>query len=71
MKNLLNQLKISIIGLGYVGLPIALEFGKRLNVVAYDINKKRINELKTGIDKTKEIKQQEIRAAKNIFFLTI
>ncbi len=68
MKNLLNQLKISIIGLGYVGLPIALEFGKRLNVVAYDINKKRINELKTGIDKTKEIKQQEIRAAKNIFF---
>ncbi len=68
MKNLLNQLKISIIGLGYVGLPIALEFGKHLNVVAYDINKKRINELKKGIDKTKEIKQQEIKVAKNIFF---
>ncbi len=68
MKNLLNQLKISIIGLGYVGLPIALEFGKRLNVVAYDINKKRINELKKGFDQTKEIKQQEISAAKKIFF---
>ena len=38
--------KIGIIGLGYVGLPLAIEFGKKFDVIGYDINKKRVDELK-------------------------
>lgn len=50
-----NEKKITVIGLGYVGLPLAVEFAKKYNVVGYDINKQRIEELKNGIDKTLEI----------------
>lgn len=46
--------KIAIIGLGYVGLPLAIEFGKKYNVLGFDINIERIKELSTGVDKTKE-----------------
>ena len=46
--------KIGIIGLGYVGLPLAVEFSKHYDVVGFDINKNRINDLKKGIDKTEE-----------------
>ena len=49
--------KIGIIGLGYVGLPLALEFSKFFNVIGFDINKTRINELLRGIDNTKEVDQ--------------
>ena len=44
---------ISIIGLGYVGLPLAIEFSKKFNVVGYDINQKRIKQLKNNYDKNK------------------
>jgi UDP-N-acetyl-D-mannosaminuronate dehydrogenase len=47
--------KIGIIGLGYVGLPLAVEFGKILDVVGFDINQSRIDELKKGIDRTLEV----------------
>ena len=47
--------KIAIIGLGYVGLPLAVEFGKKYLTVGFDINSKRVEELKNGIDKTLEI----------------
>ena len=47
--------KIGIIGLGYVGLPLAVEFGKILDVVGFDINQSRIEELKRGIDRTLEV----------------
>lgn len=46
-----NQFKIAIIGLGYVGLPLAIEFSKKFQVVAYDLNKKRIDQIKNSIDK--------------------
>ena len=45
MKKELNQKKIGIIGLGYVGLPLAIEFGKKYEVLGFDINKLRIEEL--------------------------
>ncbi len=48
------QCKIAIIGLGYVGLPLAIEFGKKYDVLGFDINQVRINELENGIDRTKE-----------------
>ena len=47
----LKEIKLAIIGLGYVGLPIALEFVKKRKVIAFDIDKKRIQKLKIGIDK--------------------
>lgn len=46
--------KIAIIGLGYVGLPLAIEFGKKYDVLGFDINEKRINELNKGVDHTRE-----------------
>ncbi|WP_369817082.1 nucleotide sugar dehydrogenase [Pedobacter sp. Leaf176] len=54
MIKLEKPYKIAIIGLGYVGLPLALEFGKKFNVIGFDINANRINELKSGNDSTKE-----------------
>ena len=50
-----KELKLAIIGLGYVGLPLALEFGKKRKVIGFDLNKKRVAELELGIDKNLEI----------------
>jgi UDP-N-acetyl-D-galactosamine dehydrogenase len=47
--------KLAVVGLGYVGMPIAVEFAKHINVLGFDINEKRINEYKNGIDATNEI----------------
>ena len=44
----LNNIKITVVGLGYIGLPIALAFSKYFDVIGYDINKDRINKLKSG-----------------------
>ena len=58
--------KISIIGLGYVGLPLAVEFGKKRETIGFDINKDRINDLKEGVDKTLEISTEELKEAKKL-----
>jgi UDP-N-acetyl-D-galactosamine dehydrogenase len=55
--------KIGIIGLGYVGLPLAVEFGKVTDVVGFDINKERIEELKKGFDRTREVEPEELKAS--------
>ena len=55
--------KISIIGLGYVGLPLAIEFGKKRSVIGFDINESRINELKNAIDNTLEVSSEELKNA--------
>ncbi len=57
-----------IVGLGYVGLPLAVEFGKYRKVIGFDININRINELKSGIDKTLEISSKELISAKYLCF---
>ncbi len=62
----LENTKIAIIGLGYVGLPLAVEFGKKYEVVGFDINKNRINELKSGIDATLEVDSDELAEAKKL-----
>jgi UDP-N-acetyl-D-galactosamine dehydrogenase len=59
-------MKISIIGLGYVGLPLAIEFGKKFQTVGYDINAHRVNELKQGIDKTEEVEKQDFKDSLHI-----
>ncbi|MCU4323702.1 Vi polysaccharide biosynthesis UDP-N-acetylglucosamine C-6 dehydrogenase TviB [Acinetobacter schindleri] len=59
----LSELKIAIIGLGYVGLPLAVEFGKKVSVVGFDIHQKRIDELKSGKDHTLEVSPEELAQA--------
>jgi len=55
--------RIAVIGLGYVGLPLAVEFGKKYHTVGFDINEKRIAELKSFTDRTLEVSGEELRAA--------
>ncbi|WP_291360357.1 MULTISPECIES: Vi polysaccharide biosynthesis UDP-N-acetylglucosamine C-6 dehydrogenase TviB [Acinetobacter] len=59
----LSELKIAIIGLGYVGLPLAVEFGKQVPVIGFDIHQKRIDELKSGKDHTLEVSPEELAQA--------
>ncbi|MCG3737701.1 Vi polysaccharide biosynthesis UDP-N-acetylglucosamine C-6 dehydrogenase TviB [Vibrio cincinnatiensis] len=59
----LENLNIGIIGLGYVGLPLAVEFGKKFNTVGFDINQKRVAELRSGVDLTLECSEEELRSA--------
>ena len=61
--------KIAIIGLGYVGLPLAVEFGKKYTTVGYDINENRIKELRKGFDKTNEVTKAQINKSLNLVFL--
>lgn len=62
--------KLAIIGLGYVGLPLAVEFGKKYTTIGFDINEKRIEELKKGYDRTLEVDSEGLKASKNISFTT-
>ena len=63
-----KDLKIAIIGLGYVGLPLAVEFGKIRSVIGYDINEKRINEPKSGIDLTNETSEKDLSDSKQLYY---
>lgn len=64
----LEDTKIAIIGLGYVGLPLAVEFSKKYSVIGFDINADRIEELKSGVDSTLEVSDTELSEAKTLFF---
>ena len=61
-------MKIAIIGLGYVGLPLAIEFGKHYDVVGFDINSKRVAELQSGFDRTGEATKQQMQSSKGLQF---
>ena len=63
-----SNLSIAIIGLGYVGLPLAVEFGKKFSVIGFDINNQRINSLNQGCDETLEISKSELKSAKSLSF---
>ena len=60
--------KIAIIGLGYVGLPLAVEFGKKYKTKGFDIDKSRINKLKNFIDETFELNKNQIKESTNLVF---
>lgn len=66
----LGNFKLAVIGLGYVGLPLAVEFGKKRPVIGFDINQRRINELKAGKDETLEISSEELSSANLLTFTT-
>lgn len=67
MKDL-STIKIGVIGLGYVGLPLAVEFGKKFDVVGFDINQTRINDLQSGVDHTLEVCSEELAASPRLSF---
>ncbi len=56
----LKSAKIAVIGLGYVGLPLAVEFGKIFPTIGYDLNSKRIAALRAGNDTTREVSKDEL-----------
>ena len=64
----LSNVKLAVIGLGYVGLPLAVEFGKIRSMLGFDINPKRIAQLKAGHDNTLETEPEELKAAKHLSF---
>ncbi|MDF1629700.1 MAG: Vi polysaccharide biosynthesis UDP-N-acetylglucosamine C-6 dehydrogenase TviB [Alcanivoracaceae bacterium] len=65
---LVENVKLAVIGLGYVGLPLAVEFGKHYPVIGFDINQKRIDALKAGIDSTLEVSPAEMAEAKQLHY---
>ena len=65
-----RSLKIAVIGLGYVGLPLAVEFGKRFRTTGFDVKSSRIQELERGHDATLEVTGDELASAKNLTFTT-
>ncbi|AMZ71904.1 MULTISPECIES: Vi polysaccharide biosynthesis UDP-N-acetylglucosamine C-6 dehydrogenase TviB [Pseudomonas] len=65
-----ENVKLGIVGLGYVGLPLAVEFGKHYSVLGFDISERRIEELSGGRDSTLEVSEQELGEAKNLQFST-
>lgn len=60
--------KVCLVGLGYVGLPLAAEFGKKYETVGFDINEKRLKELKKGIDKTLEVEPEKLKESHKLSF---
>ena len=63
-----DSVKIAIIGLGYVGLPLAVAFGAKMETLGFDIDKERVSELKRGIDKTLEVEDEELAVASELTF---
>ena len=66
----LRNCKVGVLGLGYVGLPLAVEFGKHFRTVGFDIKAARVAELKKGRDSTLEVEPGELRAAKGLSYST-
>lgn len=64
----LDQVKIAVIGLGYVGLPLAAAFGRRFPTLGFDINSKRVGELRSGHDHTLEVSEEELRNSAHLSF---
>ncbi len=66
MKN--NNFKVGIVGLGYVGLPLAIEFGKKFNTLGYDISKEKVHNFRRKLDPSKNINKNEFYLSKKLFF---
>ena len=65
----IQDVKLAVVGLGYVGLPLAVEFGKKRSVLGFDINERRISELKLGRDHTLEVDTAELAEASQLTFI--
>lgn len=69
--DLISKPKVAIIGLGYVGLPLAVEFGKKFQTIGFDINEGRVKELNQGIDRTLEVTSEELTQATQLSCTTL
>ena len=63
-----EEVKIAVIGQGYVGLPLAIEFGKKYSTIGFDINQARIDELSKGVDHTNEATPEQLKSAEQLIF---
>ncbi len=61
-----REVKIAVIGIGYVGLPLAVEFGKKFDTIGFDVNEKRLNELRNNIDTTLETSSNDLKSATHL-----
>ena len=66
-----KDIRLAIVGLGYVGLPLAIEFSKKKSVIGFDINKKRVLELKSGKDVNLEHNKVKLQSSKNLKFTNL
>jgi len=66
----LRNCRIAVVGLGYVGLPLAVEFGKRFDAVGFDVKPERVAQLRAGRDTTLEVTSEELKSAQNLSFTT-
>ena len=66
----IDQVQLAVIGLGYVGLPLAVEFGRSRKVVGYDLNEQRIADLRSGVDITREVDSQALRSSGGLSFIS-
>ena len=66
----LRKCRIGVVGLGYVGLPLAVEFGKHFETIGFDVNPQRVAQLRKGRDSTLEVSPEELRAAQRLTFTT-
>jgi UDP-N-acetyl-D-galactosamine dehydrogenase len=64
----IKQINLAVIGLGYVGLPLAIAFGKLRKTIGFDINVRRVEELRSGLDVTKESSFKDLASAKKLKF---
>lgn len=65
---MIDEQKVAIIGLGYVGLPLAVEFGNSIETIGFDISESRIEDLKKGIDQTLEVNSEDIQKSRHLNF---
>jgi len=66
----LRNCRLAVVGLGYVGLPLAVEFGKRFETLGFDVKAERVAQLRAGRDTTLEVTSEELKSAKNLTFTT-
>ena len=66
----LRKCRIAVVGLGYVGLPLAVEFGKRFDTIGFDVKPERVAQLRAGRDSTLEVTREELRSAEQLTFTT-
>lgn len=66
-----TKFSIAVIGLGYVGLPLACEFGKKYETLGYDINSIRVDALQEGVDSTLEVSSEELKASEYLKFSNV
>ena len=64
----LSDITLGIVGLGYVGLPLAVEFGKKIKTIGFDINSPRVDELKNGVDSTLEVEKELLIEASHLSY---